>query len=330
VEGGPWRSALRRLRHDRFALAFGALFALILCAALAAPLWSSAVAERGPSENNETGTIAVDGRQVDVVSLEGIPIGPQWGREYFLGADPNGRDVMVRLLYGARNSLLIGLAAALITTVLATLVGLLAGWRGGWVDALARGTLDVIWAFPVILLGVALGTALAAGGLKLGPLEVDAGSKLIPIAIIAVVYVPYMARPIRGEALALREREFVDAARLQGAGAVRIMASELLPNLTSTIVVMAPLMVANAILLEAALSFLGIGVLPPDPSWGNMIQEGVERITSAPHLAIAPGVMLVLAVLALNVVGDGVRDALDPRAGARRRGARASWEAGRI
>ena len=218
-----------------------------------------------------------------------MPIGPQWRGEYFLGADANGRDVMVRLLYGARNSLLIGLAAALLTTILATIVGLVAGYFGRWVDAVARSALDVIWAFPVILLGVALGTALAVGGLKVGPLELEAGSMAISIVVIAVVYVPYMARPIRGEVLALREREFVEAARAQGAGPLRTMVGELLPNLASTIIVFAPLMVANAILLEAALSFLGVGVVPPDPSWGNMIDAGVDRLVTAPHLAIAPG-----------------------------------------
>jgi peptide/nickel transport system permease protein len=286
---------------------------VLVAVALAAPLWSSAVAGRTAEENNTTGKVEVDGRAVDVVSLDGVPIGPQWRGEYFLGADSNGRDVMVRLLYGARNSLLIGLAAALLTVLLATAVGLVAGWFRGWVDAVARATLDVVWAFPVILLGVALGTALAAGGLQIGPLEVDPGSKAIPIVVIAVVYVPYMARPVRGQVLALREREFVEAARAQGAGPLRTMVSELLPNLSSTIVVFLPLMVANAILLEAALSFLGVGVAPPEPSWGNMIDAGIERLVTAPHLAIVPGLMLVLTVLALNVFGDGVRDAFDPR-----------------
>jgi peptide/nickel transport system permease protein len=323
VGPSPWRLALRRLRRDRVALAFGGLFVALALAALAAPLWAGVVADREPDRTNETGTIEVDGRQVDVVSLDGVPIGPQWRAQYFLGADANGRDVMVRLLYGARNSLLIGLAAALLTTVLATAAGLVAGYFGRWVDAVARSTLDVIWAFPVILLGVALGTSLAVGGLKVGPLELEAGSMAIPILVIAVVYVPYMARPIRGEVLALREREFVAAARAQGAGPLRTMVGELLPNLTSTIVVFAPLMVANAILLEAALSFLGVGVVPPDPSWGNLIDSGVERLVTAPHLAIAPGLMLVLTVLALNVFGDGVRDAFDPRS-------RAAWGTRRL
>ena len=309
----PWRLALRRLRRDRVSLAFGVLFVALVLGALAAPIWASAVADREPNRTNETGQIEVDGKPVNVVSLDGVPIGPQWGGEYFLGADANGRDVMVRLLYGARNSLLIGLAAALLTTILATIAGLVAGYFGRWVDAVVRSTLDVIWAFPVILLGVALGTALAIGGLKIGPLELEAGSMAISVLVIAIVYVPYMARPIRGEVLALREREFVEAARAQGVGPLRMMVGELLPNLASTIIVFAPLMVANAILLEAALSFLGVGVVPPDPSWGNMIDAGVDKLVTAPHLAIAPGLMLVLTVLALNVFGDGVRDAFDPR-----------------
>jgi peptide/nickel transport system permease protein len=221
---------------------------------------------------------------------------------------------MVRLLYGGRNSLLIGISAALITTLLSIVLGILAGFFRGVVDAFVRPALDIIWAFPVILLGVALGTALALGGLKLGPLEVSGESKLIPTLIIGFVYIPYMARPIRGQVLSLREREFVEAARAQGMGPLRTMFSEILPNLASTIVVFFPIMVANAILLEAALSFLGAGVQPPEPSWGNMIDQGVDKIVTAPHQAIVPGLMLVMTVLSLNVFGDGVRDAFDPRA----------------
>jgi peptide/nickel transport system permease protein len=310
---GPWRSALRRLRRNRTALAFAAIFLLLVAATLAAPIWKD-VAGRGPLSNNLSGTITVGGETKDVVSAEGVPIGPQWRKEYFLGADKNGRDIMVRLLYGGRTSLLIAIVAALITTVLAVMVGLLAGYFRGLVDAVVRPVLDVIWAFPAILLAVALGTALTLGGLQIGPMTISGESKLIPILIIAVVYVPYMARPIRGQVLSLREKEFIEAARAQGAGPVRTMFSEILPNLSSTIVVFFPIMVANAVLLEAAISFLGAGVRPPDPSWGNMIQEGVDRLVTAPHQTIVPGVMLVLSVLALNVFGDGVRDAFDPRA----------------
>jgi peptide/nickel transport system permease protein len=221
---------------------------------------------------------------------------------------------MVRLLYGGRNSLLIGVVAALGTIVLGLVLGLLAGYYRGAVDGVISRAMDVLWAFPVILIGVALGTALALGGLKIGPLTIEGDSLAIPMMIIAVIYIPYLARPVRGQALALREREFVEAARAQGMGSARIVFREVLPNVASTLVVFLPLLVANAILLEAALSFLGAGVQPPNPSWGTMISEGVERIVSAPHLAIAPGVMLVLTVLSLNVFGEGVRDALDPKA----------------
>jgi peptide/nickel transport system permease protein len=139
-------------------------------------------------------------------------------------------------------------------------------------------------------------------------------SLLVPAVIIGVVYVPYVAKPIRGQVLGLREREFVDAARLQGLGNTRILFQEVLPNLASTIIVFIPLIIANAILLEAGLSYLGAGVQPPSPSWGTMIGDGIQLLPSAIHLTLVPGLMLVIAVLAINIFGDGVRDALDPRA----------------
>jgi peptide/nickel transport system permease protein len=311
---GPWQMAYRRLRRNRVALAFGTLFLVIVALCLAAPLWATSVAHSGPLENHLTDKVTVDGEDRDVVAPDGVPIGPTYQGRFFLGADANGRDIAVRLLYGGRNSLVIGVAAALITALLSVIVGMLAGYFRGWTDAVISRTLDVIWAYPVILLGVALGTALSLGGLHVGPLAVQGDSKLIPVVIIAVVYVPYMARPLRGQVLALREKEFVEAAEAQGASSLRIMASEVLPNLWSTIVVFLPLMIANAILLEAALSFVGAGIRPPEPSWGTMISDGVKTIITGPHLTIVPGVMLVLTVLALNVFGDGVRDALDPRA----------------
>ena len=311
---GPWRLGLRRLRRNKVALAFGLLFVLLVAVCLAAPIWADEVAKTGPNENHLTDQIVIDGKKTNVVALNGVPIGPTWQGEFFLGADTNGRDVMVRLLYGGRNSLVIGLAAAIMTTLLSIILGILAGFFGGRTDAGIRAVLDVIWSFPVVILGVALGVALALGGLKLGPITIAGNSLLVPIFVIGLVYIPYMARPVRGQVLSLREKEFVEAARAQGAGPLRIMFSEVLPNLTSTILVFMTLLIANAILLEAALSFLGAGVRPPNPSWGTMIDEGVERIATAPHLAIVPGLMLVLTVLALNVFGDGVRDALDPRA----------------
>ena len=310
----PGQLARRRLRRDKIALAGGFVFVLLVALAIAAPLWAKHVAHTTPEENHLTDTIQVDGETVNVVDFNGRPIGPTWQGEFFLGADGNGRDSMVRLLYGGRNSLLIGVFAALVTTLLGVIAGLLAGYFRGWTDGVISRILDIIWAFPVILLGIALGTSLALGGLKLGPITIQGDSLAIPILVISIVYVPYIARPLRGQVLSLREKEFVEAAEAQGYGTLRTVFSEILPNVVSTILVFFPLLVANAILLEAALSFLGAGVQPPDPSWGTMISEGVGRISSAPALAIAPGLMLVLTVLSLNIFGDGIRDALDPRA----------------
>jgi peptide/nickel transport system permease protein len=311
---GPWRLALRRLRRNRVALAFAALFVLIVLICLAAPLYADHIAHTDPFKNHLTDTIVINGQTKDVVAPDGVPIGPTYHGRFLLGADGNGRDIAVRLLYGGRTSLLVGVGAALGTILLSILVGTLAGYFRGWPDALLSRALDILWAFPPLLLGLALGTALALGGLKVGPITIQGDSLLIPILIIAIVQVPYMARPLRGQVLALREKEFVEAAQAQGAGPLRIMFSEILPNLASTIVVFFPLMVANAILLEAALSFLGAGVRPPNPSWGTILGDGIQRIVTAPHQTIVPGLMLVLTVLSLNVFGDGVRDAFDPRA----------------
>ncbi|MGH2897141.1 MAG: ABC transporter permease, partial [Solirubrobacteraceae bacterium] len=309
----PWALARRRLRRNKAALLFGALFFVLVALALAAPLWAS-IADTTPAKNHLSDTIVVNGKSEQVVTFDGVPIGPTWQKKFFLGADSNGRDVAVRLLYGARNSLFIGITAALITTLLGLVLGVLAGYFRGWTDAVISRSLDVMWAFPPTLLGVALGVSFALGGLKLGPISIGGDSLWIPTLVIGVIGVVYLARPIRGQVLSLREKEFVEAARAQGAGPLRIMSSELLPNLASTILVFFPLLAANSILIESALSFLGAGVQPPAPSWGTMLSDGVVLLSTAPHLTIVPGLMLVLTVLALNVFGDGVRDALDPRA----------------
>ena len=314
---GPWKLGLRRLRRNKVALFFGFLFVLLVLSCVLAPVWADKVAKTTATENHLSDVIKVDGKDKNVVGLDGVPIGPQWLKadgKFFLGADRNGRDIMVRLLYGGRNSLMIGITAALITTFLSIVLGVVSGYFRGGTDTVIRALLDVMWSFPVLLLGVALGVALALGGLQIGPINIAGDSLIIPILIIGLVYVPYMARPVRGQVLSLREKEFVEAARAQGAGSIRIMFAEILPNLASTIVVFFTLLIANAILLESALSFLGAGVQAPNPSWGTMIDEGVDRIATAPHLTIVPGLMLVLTVLSLNVFGDGVRDALDPRA----------------
>jgi peptide/nickel transport system permease protein len=289
------------------------VFLVIVVMCLLAPVYAREIAHTTPEANHVTDTVIVNGKPQDVVSPGGIPIGPTWQGRFLLGADQNGRDIAVRLLYGGRNSLEIGVVATAITMLLATLVGTAAGFFRGAVDGVLSRGLDLIWAYPVVLLGIALGTSLALGGISVGPITLSGNSLLVPALIIGFVYVPYVAKPIRGQVLALREREFVDAARLQGLGNTRILLSEIVPNVASTLIVFTPLMIANAILLEAGLSYLGAGVQPPNPSWGTMIGDGIALLPSAIHLTLVPGLMLVLAVLGINVFGDGVRDALDPR-----------------
>lgn len=317
AERGPWSLALRRFLRNRLAVAFLGVFVLIVLFVLAAPLWAEHVAETGPNQTHTVEQITVDGEKLDVVTVEGKPIGPQWfdaGGKFFLGADSRlGRDEMVRLMYGGRTSLLVGISAALISTILAVVLGLLAGYFRGRVDAVIARILDTIWSLPVFLIGLSLGIAFAVGGLKLGPLELSGGSLWIPIGIISIFTVPYIARPIRGQVLALSKKEFVEAAVAQGAGPLRVMFGEILPNLASTIIVFFTLMIANAMLFEAGLSFLGAGVQPPNSSWGTMISIGVELLKIQPLLAILPGAMIMLTVLSLNIIGDGLRDALDPR-----------------
>jgi peptide/nickel transport system permease protein len=310
---------MRTLLRNRVALAFGALFVAIVFACLLAPVYAKDVAHTGPNDNHITETVSVGGKQVDVVSPTGVPIGPTWKGHFFLGADSNGRDVAVRLLYGGRNSLEIAGIATLITMLLAVVLGTLAGYMRGPIDGVLSRLFDLVWAYPAVLLGVALGVALAVGGIDLGLFTLHSGSLLLPAFVIGIVFFPYVAKPLRAQALSLREREFVDAARVQGVGPGRIMLGEILPNLASSIVVFVPLIIANAILLEAGLSYLGAGVQDPNPSWGTMLADGIRLIPGAIHLVLVPGVMLVLTVLSVNVFADGVRDALDPKATVRGR-----------
>jgi peptide/nickel transport system permease protein len=308
---GPWRLAGRRLRRNKTSLFFGFIFLLIVVMCLLAPVYAHDIAHRSPIIGDVTATIKINGKSKDVVSPIGIPIGPTWQfKKFFLGADINGRDTAVRLLYGGRNSLYVGALATVLTMVVAIILGVIAGFYRGIADGVLSRFMDVLWAIPALLLGITLGTVIAVGGI--GPIK---GNHLwIPALVIGVVYIPYVGRPIRGQVLQLRERDFIDAARQQGLSSARIMFSEILPNLSSTVVVFIPLILANAILLEAGLSFLGVGVQPPQPSWGNMISDGIAYIPAAFSNVLVPGIMLVLAVLSMNIFGDGVRDALDPRA----------------
>src|SRR5579884_1346196 len=301
---GPYELAWRRLRRNKVALAFGGLFVAIVIVCLLAPVYANNIAHTGPNDQHAD----------TALNQYGLPIGPTWHAKFFLGADETGRDVAVRLLYGGRNSLQIGAEAMVITIILATVLGILAGYFRGPLDGLISRAFELIWAYPVYLLGLALGVVLAISGLNLGFTKLSGNSLQIPAIIIGLIYVPYVGKPVRGQVLGLREREFIDAARQQGLGHTRIMFSEILPNVASTIIVFIPLIMANAILTEAGLSFLGAGVRPPNPSWGTMIGEGIGLLPAAVHTMLVPGIMLVLCVLGINAFGDGVRDALDPRA----------------
>ena len=224
---------------------------------------------------------------------------PLSGHHYF-GTDPLGRDLAVRLLMAGRVSLLVGFSAMLLSTVIGTLVGGTAGYRGGWIGAALMRTVDGFLSFPSIFLVLAL-----AATLRPSPVMIT--------VIIAVTSWMEVARIVEAEVHSLREREFVQAARMVGLSGRHIMLREILPNATGPIIVAASLTVARAILLEAYISFLGYGIQPPLPSWGNMLNGAQQYLASAPWLAVIPGAAITIAVTSFNFIGDGLRDALDVR-----------------
>jgi peptide/nickel transport system permease protein len=294
-----------------------------------APVYAHHLAHADPFTSNLSGTTAVNGKQVQVMQEGGgklglgvTPIGPTWHWNYFIGGDNQGRDVMARVLYGGRASLEIGIGSAVICCALALVLALIAGFFGRVTDAILSRLMDLVWAFPVYLLAISLATVLLTkpNGLQWGFIHVDPSSLWVPTVIIAIVYVPYVYRPVRGQVLSVREKEYVEAAVAQGASNRRLMFGEILPNVISTVIVMLPLMIATTVLTEAALSFLGIGVQAPKASWGTIIDDGQALLYTRPWVAIMPGIFIVLTVLSLNVLGDGVRDALDPRAKLRLKG----------
>ena len=331
VGRSPWYLAWRRLRRNWVALCALGVFVLIVAACALAPVYARHVAHTGPNDVHASDTVVVNGKPRLVVGggshydpktntfIVEAPsyLGPTWwhahGR-FVLGTDNLGRDVAVRLLYGGRNSLMIGIGSALICTFIAVFLALLAGYNRGSIDWVVTRFFDLIWAFPVLLLAIALSSALAVNGFHHFGISIEPGSLWIPTLVISYVLIPYIGRPLRGQILSLREKEFVEAAIGQGAGPLRVMFSDLLPNIASTVLVFFTLIIAANILTEAGLSFLGAGVRLPDPSWGNLIASGEEQIQTAPWLALVPGIAIVLTVLSLNIFGDGLRDALDPRA----------------
>jgi peptide/nickel transport system permease protein len=232
-----------------------------------------------------------------------------------LGKDELGRDVLVRLLYGGRVSLLVGLVTAVAAAVIGTIIGLLAGYFGGRLDALLMRLTDGVIALPLLPLLIVLAAVdLGKLGLPQGLAEAENVSLYRIMAIVTLVAWTTVARLVRGAALSLRERDFVQAARAQGASSGRIMLVHILPNLISPIIVATTLSVGNVILLESVLSFLGLGIQPPIPSWGNLLTNAQELIFSAPALAFYPGTLIFLTVIAFNFLGDGLQDALDPKA----------------
>jgi peptide/nickel transport system permease protein len=331
VGRSPWYLAWRRLRRNWVALVSLGVFLVICVACALAPVYAKHLAHTGPNTVHAGDTVIVSGKPTPVIGggshydpktntfVVAAPsyLGPTWwhaGGRFVLGTDNLGRDVAVRLLYGGRNSLKVGIGSALLCTLVAVLLALLAGYNGGWIDWVISRFFDLIWAFPVFLLAIALSTALAINGFHHFGISIEPGSLWIPTLVISYVLIPYIGRPLRGQILSLREKEFIEAAIGQGAGPLRVMFSDVLPNIVSTVLVFFTLIIATNILTEAGLSFLGAGVRPPDPSWGNMIASGQDQIQTAPWLALIPGIAIVLTVLSLNLFGDGLRDALDPRA----------------
>jgi peptide/nickel transport system permease protein len=324
VGRNPWVLAARRLRRNRLALAALGLFLLIVVMCLAAPLYANYVAHVNPFAPNLNGQTVVNGKVVPIMQQGGgtlrlgeTPIGPTGDPgHYLLGADDLGRDVAALLLYGGRSSLLVGIGSAVLCCLGATVVALVAGFFGGVTDSLLSRLMDIIWAFPVFLLAISISIELLthSNGFQFGPVHVSASSLWLPTIIVAFIYLPYVYRPVRGQVLSVVNKEFVEAATAQGAGNLRLIFSEIMPNVVSTVIVLFPLMIATTILTEAALSFLGVGVQPPNVSWGTIIQDGTDLLYTRPWVTLAPGIMILLTVLSLNVFGDGVRDALDPRA----------------
>jgi ABC-type dipeptide/oligopeptide/nickel transport system permease subunit len=293
TQKGAGALTFSRLRRDRASMIALAFIVLIVIVAVCAPLFE-ALTGHGPNDQyRETG-----------MTPNGLPVGP--GAEFWLGTDHLGRDVLVRLVYGARVSLLVGVLASLAASAIAIVVGLLAGYFGGWIDTVLSRITDLVMSIPFLLCALAL-VAVFGGGLAL--------------SMLVIIFFSWAgtARVIRGQVIALREREFVEAAHSLGARKLSVMFVDILPNLAVPIIIYTTMMIPSAIVFEATLSFLGMGIVPPAPSWGGMLADAAKNSVylAAPWLVVVPGFALLLTTLAFNILGDGIRDALDPRAGRR-------------
>jgi peptide/nickel transport system permease protein len=294
----PLQLFWRRLRGDKVALVAMGFIVFLILLALFADQVIDLVGARGPNEQS-----------TKYLDSFGTPKGPDSANIF--GSDPLGRDVFSRVLYGARVSLEVALIATFLSMLIGLVVGLLAGFYRGWVDTVLSRLIDVLLAFPILLLALGVASACSLGNGCLGGL-VKPGLTVV-IFVIAFVNWTYIGRIIRGQVLSLREKEFVEAARALGASNTRIMFREILPNLVAPLIVYATLVIPQNILLEAALSFLGVGVQPPDASWGAMIADATSIFDTAWWYMVFPGAALLLTVLAFNLLGDGLQDALNPR-----------------
>jgi len=290
--------AWMRLKRDKVAIAGFFVVLFLISIALLAPVLT-AINGYPPNQFNSE---AVN------PDLGGVPRGNFGGisTEHWLGVEPvNGRDIFSRIVYGARVSLLIAVLATVVSVTIGAIFGVVAGYFGGWVDTLISRVMDVLLAFPVLLFSIAL----------VAIVPDDIPRLLVITLVIGFFQWPYIGRIIRGQTLSLREKEFVDAARSLGAGNGHVLFKQLLPNLMAPILVYATLIIPTNILFEAALSFLGVGVRPPTASWGQMLSGAIRWYTTDPTYMAVPGIALFVTVLAFNLFGDGLRDALDPRAG---------------
>lgn len=283
---GPWRLAWERLRRDPVAIASAVTLVLIAVAAVAAPAVAHAI---GHGPDDQYPTIGL--------TPAGLPVGPS--RTFLLGTDNLGRDLLVRILYGARISLMVGVVATVLATVAGVVVGLAAGYLGGPADLVLSRFMDMVLSFPYLLLAIAL-------------VSVFGSSLTISMLVIAFFSWAAIGRVVRGQALSIREKEYVEASWSVGSGAMRVMFVDILPNLLAPVLVLATLLVPAAIVFEATLSFLGLGVPPPTPTWGGMLSDSLAFYQVAWWFPLFPGLALLATTLAFNLLGDSVRDALDP------------------
>jgi ABC-type dipeptide/oligopeptide/nickel transport system permease subunit len=293
----------RRFRADRVAMASAIFLVLLILVAIFAPELIKLLGLPGPNVQDPNATDAF-----------GSPLGPSAGHPF--GVDALGRDVASRVIYGARVSLIVGIVGTAIATIIGTVFGLLAGFYRGWVDTGISRIVEVFLAFPVLVLGLGIGAACGVRGCAGGLIQPGMGTVIF---IITIASFTYIARIARGQVLSLREKEFVEAARSLGASNRRILFRELLPNLMAPLIVYASLLIPTNILLEAALSYLGVGIRPPTASWGQMISDASNYLTppAAWWYMVFPGIALLLTVLAFNLLGDGLLDALNPRGDSR-------------